>query len=57
MTYFHIMSQNVQLEIRALSIDLWVKIIEFEFTPKVFSAGGFLHKGSHILELLLFLIE
>ena len=51
------MSQNVQLEIRALSINLWVKIIEFEFTPKVFSAGGFLHKGSHILELLLFLIE
>ena len=51
------MSQNVQLEIRALSIDLWVKIIEFEFTPKVFSAGGLLNKGIQILKLLLFLIQ
>ena len=49
--YFHIFIQNFHLEICVLSINLGVKMIEFGFTPQLFSDGAFLHKGRQILKL------
>ena len=49
--YFHIWSQNFHLEICALGTDLEVKMIEFGFTPKLFSNRAFLHKSRQILKL------
>ena len=51
MQYFHILSQNFHLEICALSNDFGVKMIEFGFTPQLFSDWAFSQKGRQIPKL------